>query len=674
MATNKMHARIQAAYDSLLGKGMRRRPGQELMIEQVANTLALAGSNVDDAKRIALINAPTGTGKTLSYLLPGILMAEELKLPLVVATSSVALQNQLMEKDVPLAAKALGLTPKVALAVGQGRYACPMKIEEALQGNLNRSLIDEPVPERHLSALHDAYQDFSAGRWDARLDKRLGLPASVVSAIKIGAGDCKGNDCPMFGRCSFTEDRLKLKKSDVIVTNHDLLLSSVFRGKVLPAPDESLLVIDEGHHFPYAALNASAVEVSFSQASESLDFLVKALPASAEGKKELGQAVVEMRKLLGNMERLSVAHLDNRPSVRFPWEGLDGEFLELAQAGFAQSTELLSLADKCHESCKESRIEASSRMLEIGDQLNRYFAGATTASRPQYAPQANWLSLNGKTAKGSTSCTVPSRPLLSIWRNAKAVVITSATLKDGGRSFHFFKKFSGIRECTELDIESPFAHEKQAKIIVPRMKSKPDTEAFYTESGQWLSAAIDQTTHGSLVLFSSKAQMASMLGVLPSSVRQDVLVQGDAPMDELLAKHRKSVKNGKRSILAGLLSFGTGLDLPGKECELLVIAKIPFQSPDNPVDATLSSWLEDSNRSPFKELFLPKAAIVLQQWVGRLIRTESDQGAVLVFDRRLVEATYGKVLLDALPKMPIERPSTPEMLSIHSPLPVAAVS
>ncbi len=644
------------------------------MIEQVARTLSLAGSDGADVNRIALINAPTGTGKTLGYLLPGLLMAEELKLPLVVATSSVALQAQLIEKDVPLAAKALGISPKVSLAVGQGRYACPVKIENALGENLNRSLIDEPIPERHLSALREAYQDLNSGKWDARLDKRTGLPASVLSAIKIGAGDCKGNDCPMFGRCSFTEDRLKLKKADVIVTNHDLLLSSVFRGKVLPAPDECMIVIDEGHHFPYAALNASSVEITFSQVFDNLDFLMKALPASADGRKELGRVAADMRKLLGDIDRLSLGRLAAKPVLRFPWSGIDGDFLALAQSGQALSTELLRLADQCHESCKESRVEASARMLEVSDQLNRYFTGATTSNPPQYAPQANWLTLHGMAAKGSTSCTVPSRPLLNIWRKAKAVVITSATLKDGGRSFHFFKKFSGLRECSELDIESPFVHEKQAKIIVPRIKSKPDTEAFYAEAGQWLSSAIEQTAHGSLVLFSSKVQMASMLGVLPSSIRQDILVQGDAPLEDLLSKHRKAVKNGKRSVLAGLLSFGTGLDLPGKECELLVIAKIPFQSPDNPVDATLSSWLEDNKRSPFKELSLPKASIVLQQWVGRLIRTEADQGAVLVFDRRLVEATYGKVLLDSLPKMPIERPSTPEALSIRSPLPVAAVN
>ncbi len=675
MDTKQMLERVRNAYDSMLGNGMKRRPGQELMLQEVTRTLALAAHDKDDVNRIALVNAATGTGKSLGYILPGILMAEELKMPLVVATSSVALQGQLIEKDIPRAAKVLGLSPKVSLAVGQGRYACPVKIENALGEVVNRSLIDEPIPERHLSALREAHQDYSSGKWDARFDARPGLPSSVVSAIKIGAGDCKGNDCPMFGQCSFTKDRLALKKADVIVTNHDLLLSSVFRGKVLPSVDECLLVIDEGHHFPYAALNASAVEISFSQASDNLDYLVKSLPAAAEGRKELAVLSNDMRKLLGELERYSLAQLTSKPVVRFPWTGTDGdEYGSLTAAGLPLSHSLLQLADQCHESCKELRVEESARLLEACDQLNRFFIGATTSNPPQYAPQANWISLNGMAAKGSTSCTVPSRPLLTIWRNAKAVVITSATLKDGGRSFHFFKKFSGIRQCNELDIESPFHHEEQAKIIVPRIKAKPDTEAFYRESGGWLSAAIEQTSHGSLVLFSSKAQMAAMLAALPGSIRHDILVQGDAPLDDLLAKHRKAVKNGKRSVLAGLLSFGTGLDLPGKECELLVIAKIPFPSPDNPVDATLSSWLEDNKRSPFKELSLPKASIVLQQWVGRLIRTESDKGAVLVFDRRLVEATYGKVLLDALPAMPIERPSTPDMLCIRAPQPAAAVN
>lgn len=664
MLTPQSKSRIEKAYTSMLGNGLNKRPGQARMIEEVARTLALAGNDSASENRIALVNAPTGTGKSYAYLLPGVLLAEDLKLPLVVATSSVALQRQLADKDVPMAAKALGLNPKVAVAVGQGRYACPIKAEEALSEGANYSLMGSTMPDDLLAALKIAYQDMASGKWDGRLDNRPDLPPKVVAAIKLGAGDCKGNDCPMFGRCSFSEDRLKIKKSDVIITNHDLLLSSVFRGKVLPSPDECLIVIDEGHLFPYAALNGSSVELAFAQASDNLDYLLKTLPASAEGRKDLAKLVPDMRKLLNEFERHAAARLNAKSATfRFPWSGIDGELHALAQNGLALGAELLRLADKCHESCKESRIDGSARMLEACDQVHRFFAGFTTVTQPQYPPQANWLSLNGKTIKGCTSCTVPSRPLQKIWRSAKAVVITSATLKDGGKSFNFFKKFSGLRACNELDLESPFDHEKQACIIIPKIKARPDTEAFYQEAGKWLTAGLERVTHGALVLFSSRAQMAGMLGTLPAPLRKQVLAQGDAPLDELLAKHRKAVKDGKRSVLAGLLSFGTGLDLPGKECELLVIAKIPFASPDDPVDATLSEWLEENKRSPFMEIALPRTSITLQQWVGRLIRKETDHGSVMVFDRRLVEKQYGKTLLAALPKMPIEQPATPDALS-----------
>ena len=665
---------MREAYAAMLGQGMKRRGGQELMLQEVARTLALAGSDGGCAERISLVNAPTGTGKTVAYLIPGLLMSEQLELPLVVATSSVALQEQLIEKDVPLVSKALGLSPKVALAVGQGRYACPVKLENAVGQGINRSLLDAPPSERELSALRQAYEDLAHGSWDGRMDKRSGLPGPAAALIKLGPGDCKGNDCPMFGRCAFSVDRIKLKKSDVIVTNHDLLLSSIFRGKVLPAPDEALFVIDEGHHFPVAALNASSVELSFTQTADRLDYLMKALPAAAEGRKDLARLIPDMIKLLRDLDGESLARLAGRTVTRFPSGGIDGHFPRLVANGLPLSQELLTLANACHESCKESGVEASARLLEVCDRLQRYFIGMATATPPQFPPQANWISLHGSAAKGSTGCTVPSRPLQAIWRKAKAVVITSATLKDGARSFHFYRKFAGIRYCRELDIESPFDHEQQAKVIVPKIKAKPDTEAFYAETGGWLTSAIRQTTRGSLILFSSKAQMTAMLAVLPKAVRKDVLVQGDAPLEGLLAEHRARVERNERSVLAGLLSFGTGLDLPGGQCELLVIPKIPFPSPDNPVDATLSEWLEASNRSPFKELSLPKASVLLQQWVGRLIRTESDQGAVLVFDRRLVEARYGKVLLDALPPMPIERPAMPDALSISGPLPVAVVN
>lgn len=674
MLTERLDTRIRDAYAAMLSNGMKRRSGQELMLMEVARTLALAGSDHGEATRISLLNAPTGTGKTVAYVLPGLIMAEHLDLPLVVATSSVALQEQLIEKDIPFVSKVLGVSPKVALAVGQGRYACPIKIENAVEQNINRSLIEAPASEGELSAIREAYEALGRGDWDGRLDKRAGLPASAAALIKLGPGDCKGNDCPMFGRCAFSADRIKLKKSNVILTNHDLLLSSVFRGKVLPSPDEALLVIDEGHHFPVAALNASSVEVSFMQTSDNLDYLLKALPAAAEGRKDLVRMIPDMRKLLSDFDRLSLARLAGKSVSRFPSGGVDGDFRSLVARGLPLSHELLDVAGTCHESCKEAGVEVSARLLEVCDRLGRYFTGMASETAPQYPPQANWVSLQGAAARGSTSCTVPSRPLQSIWRKAKAVVITSATLKDGAHSFHFYRKFAGIRHCRELDLESPFAHDKQAKVVIPKITAKPDTDAFYAETRAWLTSAIRQTARGSLVLFSSKAQMTSMLSLLPKSVRKDVLVQGEAPLEELLAKHRTRVGKNERSVLAGLLSFGTGLDLPGEQCELLVIPKIPFPSPDNPVDATLSDWLEANKRSPFKELSLPKASVVLQQWVGRLIRTESDRGTVLIFDRRLAEATYGKTLLASLPEMPIERPTTPEALSIGAPLPIAAIN
>jgi ATP-dependent DNA helicase DinG len=241
----------------------------------------------------------------------------------------------------------------------------------------------------------------------------------------------------------------------------------------------------------------------------------------------------------------------------------------------------------------------------------------------------------------------------TLWTKSSAAILTSATLRTMG-DFEYFLRQTGLNwfpKTRTFEAESPFNYEEQGTFSVPDMLECPSANAqgHTQELSEVIPRELADLKHGALVLFTSKKQMKQVYENLPEDFLKDVLMQGDQTRSKLIANHEKRIENEQRSILFGMQSFGEGMDLPGKLCEVVVITKLPFAPPDSPVEEAKAEWLEKNQGNPFYEISVPAVALKLQQWVGRGIRTETDKAKIIVLDKRLKTKPYGKKLIAGLP-------------------------
>ncbi len=229
------------------------------------------------------------------------------------------------------------------------------------------------------------------------------------------------------------------------------------------------------------------------------------------------------------------------------------------------------------------------------------------------------------------------------------MVVTSATLRALGR-FDRFRMYSGIPDSARCDsVPSPFHYHQAGTVVIPAMSSDPGKAEEHTQELIALLPELMTIAQGTLVLFSSRRQMKDLFFGLDRDQRQRILLQDDYSKQELLRLHRERIDGDKNSVIFGLASLAEGIDLPGRYCEHVIIAKIPFSVPDHPVEAALAEWIEANGGNPFMDIAVPDAAVRLVQASGRLLRTEQDTGRITIMDRRLISRRYGQVLLDSLP-------------------------
>lgn len=272
-------------------------------------------------------------------------------------------------------------------------------------------------------------------------------------------------------------------------------------------------------------------------------------------------------------------------------------------------------------------------------------------------PCAKWFSFDDES--GYIRIRINASPLTpavalgdELWDRVRAAVITSATITSCG-SFDYFLSEVGLDRVggvSTLEVESPFDFKKQGRLVVRSTKTSPrNIEAFNQEMIELLLVDIAEVKSGCLVLFTSKKHLQQALGSLPTDLGQRVLAQGSMSRSVLLAEHKRRIDAGEPSIIFGLQSFGQGVDLAGRYCETVCIAKLPFQPPNDPIAEARAEWLESQRRDAFSELSVPAASVRMNQWAGRLIRTEEDIGTVICYDKRLLETGYGRQIVKGMP-------------------------
>lgn len=687
----------------------RPRTAQREMIAAIASTFArsLEANNPQtpeetptetikrEGESIAVIEGPTGVGKSLSYLLAGSIMAQTRRKHLIVSSATIALQEQLVNRDLPFLIEHSGLELSFAIAKGRGRYLCPYKLYQLTQTHAQQNLLgfteptllfDKKPSTEDLNTLHQIADAFASRRFNGDRDTwQEKIADDIWIKINNDRHSCLKATCPNYQECPFFLARAVLETVDVIVANHDLLLADISMGGgvILPPPENSFYCIDEAHHLAKKALNQFSAEHSLYQAvwlMEKLPTLINKIHAVCQ-KDELVSLLEESSQAL--LESLSEwqYHLDNEPLLDLSednseplwlWaDGITPEHLVVLTHNTALTARtLLKHSIQLGDALANIRRDKEQN-TQLIDNLNSEWNLAVARieqiaavwdlleqeTQEKEAPLAKWIErkINDKNDYIFHASPISSASHLanSLWKRAAGAILTSATLRSLG-NFDLLLRQTGLiwfPATSTLALNSPFNFAEQGELYLPPLSSSPKTPSAHTDEVlEWLPKLIDlNQAIGTLVLFTSRKQMHDVAMRLPAAYLPHVLIQGELPKHTLLERHHTALADGKASIIFGLDSFAEGLDLPGEACVHVIIIKLPFSMPNDPIERTQSRWIEQRGGNPFIEITVPEASIKLVQAVGRLIRSESDYGRVTILDNRLLTQRYGKQLLACLP-------------------------
>ena len=686
MLTEQLRETIQSAYTGLLAsRELRPRYGQRLMIAEVARTLTKSTGD-----RVAVIEAGTGTGKTIAYTLAAVPVAQALEKTLVISTATIALQEQIIYKDLPDIQQHSGLSFSYALAKGRGRYLCLSKLDQLLTDQEASEQALALYPDEQAARLDSGslgtYQAMLAalgeGSWDGDRDSWAAeLEPAVWGRVTTDHAQCSGRRCSHVSQCSFFRAREQLTKVDVIVTNHDLVMADLALGggAILPEPEDCIYIFDEGHHLPDKAIDHFACFCRLNSTRRWLDQVLKAvgragqelgngggigqhlqllpdqLQAVQQGLQQLAAYLPEQLELNGEYYRFSNGLV---PAGIREYAGQLAPQLATIQdqltAALAILEEALEGGHAINRSLAELWYPALASVLARCQSSWQLFADYAAAEREEQPPRGRWLAMREDAGGGEIE--LASSPILAantlqryLWQRCYAAIVTSATLTALGRFDRFRMRAGTPEEASYLTVPSPFNYAEAGELVVPSMDADPSDPPAHTDALIRMLPELLDPAHGSLVLFASKSQMEQVYDGLPADWQQRILVQGNVSKQVLVTRHKAAIDAGQGSVIFGLASFAEGIDLPGDYCRHVVIAKIPFAVPDQPIEAALAEWVQQRGGNPFMDITVPDAAIRLVQASGRLLRTESDQGRITLLDRRIVSRRYGQAMLASLP-------------------------
>jgi ATP-dependent DNA helicase DinG len=661
------------------------RPSQRAMAVEIARLYNEGG--------VGLLEAGTGVGKSLGYLIPALRWAAANGERTIVSTNTINLQEQLVSKDLPFLRGALAdQKVRFALLKGWRNYLCLARLEQArASGN---ALFDNGVQEE-LDAIHAWAQRTN----DGSLSDLTAPPRSELwDEVSAEPDLCQRVQCPVYSKCFLFKARREAAQSDVIVVNHHLLLSdlAVRRatgnwGEAAVLPAYTRLVVDEGHHLEDAAANhlgatvsrrsllrlfnrldrrgkglLSALIMRLSRADDllstaSLDLVHSRLSPSVEAARDKSSRIFDLLELFLQESGESVVRLTDQFADHSIWNaGLRvalqdtlGE-IQLLADGLELVRERLESAKK---DLDETVMALVNEMRAVTRRLQTAGDGLQRALDPRGdEPTVRWIETRGREKAASVS-TVPLdlAPILreDLFKRATTTVVTSATLAADGR-FEFLAKRLGLDE-PEVEprtgiYPSPFNYRQQAILAVPSDVPAPNlnTSAHFTAVTRMTEEIADAADGGMFVLFTSHRDIRSMATELRGrgfERRWPLLVHGEETRDVLLARFRDT----GRAVLLGTASFWEGVDVPGDALRALLIAKLPFRVPTEPITAAHCEAIEARGGNAFRDYMLPHASLRLKQGFGRLVRSSADRGVVVIADPRVVTKSYGRAMLEGLP-------------------------
>lgn len=683
MTASKIQNAVRTSYQNLQSQldNFVPRRAQNYLVAEIVKTLC---GEYHKSTRMIVAEAGTGIGKSLSYLMAAIPVALFSNRKVVISTATVALQEQLVSKDLPLYRRITDREFSFILAKGRQRYCCAEKLASASGVDGGQLVMFEQKPKKKdIEQLELMYKKLAQNKWDGDRDSWPKPIKDEIWQLIVSDKHSCNSSMPAHRDCPFQKARSELDKADVVIANHSLVMADadLGGGVILPEPENTIYVFDEAHHLPHVARDHSSAAASLKGAASWLERLNQSVTKFAgmtdekrvsRFRNELQDSVQQLIPSLSQLAtRFDPAHFEEN-IYRFEngelpsW--LEEEAKELKKLSQKGAQAVAKIADLISERVKDGELSnrlAEPALAELGfyiqrmDNLAQVWHLMAEPTREKGAPLARWLEVS-KEREGDFVVNVSPLEVgwqldQQLWSRCVGAVLVSATMR-ALNSFSFFCRQAGISEKAEdgvryLALASPFDYQNQAELFVPKMKYEPQSPQYTDYLIDILPNLIEENK-ANLVLFSSYWQMNQVSEALSTHfVKRGwaLQVQGQESRSEILKKHKTLVQCQKTSVLFGTGSFSEGLDLPGELLENLIITKIPFAVPTSPVEQAHAEYIENRGGNPFMQITVPEASKKMIQSVGRLLRKERDSGRVVILDRRIVTKRYGKALLDSLP-------------------------
>lgn len=693
MLSEKIKQVIRTSYKSI-GENLNNfnpRKQQTFLIAEIAKTLA---GEYDKQRKIITIEAGTGTGKSLAYALGSIPLALSRNKKVCIATATVALQEQLVDKDLPFLKKHSGLDFNFTLAKGRQRYVCRQKLSQAVTNDDNPQVgfTFAEKPQAHdIRMLNNMHKALSENSWSGDIDSWPDPVNHVIwQQIQADKHSCLKH-LSEHAHCPFHKARETMEAADVLVVNHSLLLADLELGggRILPSPEETFYIIDEAHHLPKVTRDHSSASLTIKGA---LDWLAKLQETGDKiAKLVKSQSAIspsikladDCQDILADMQKV-LAFIDNNRSIYFndtaekngknqtPLFRYENGIIPKSLKNWAEdlsesSKKSLSHLNKLYnllmESVKdgdtqmylaEPLLAESGFMIQRLENFNALWQMYAKTDSEKGAPMARWMEQLESKRNDYLLCASPIEVGFTLedmlWSKCEGAVLCSATIL-ALNSFDHFRRQAGLQTndgSQYQKVDSPFDYQNNAQLMIAKMQYEPSADGFTDELIEKLPALIKRGK-ATLVLFSSYWQMDKVVTALREKNKLSILVQGEQSRQKIIETHKALCDKEKVSIIFGTQSFSEGLDLPGNYLTNVIITKLPFSVPSSPVEEAQAEYITAKGGNPFMSISVPETSKKLIQATGRLLRNEKDYGIITLMDKRVVSKRYGKDLLNSLP-------------------------
>src|SRR5436309_2222954 len=629
-------------------KNFEFRPQQQEMAAGVAHAL--------EEERHLVVEAGTGVGKSLAYLAPAILFARAQHKKAIVSTHTINLQEQLLYKDIPILKKILPVEFEAALIKGRQNYLCPRRLDRALQ-QVNELFTGPEQNELNRLA------EWARTTHDGSLsDLAVEPDPKVWTQVCSEAHICTQKTCGQDPRCFYQQARKRLLAADVLVINHTLLFMLLGSPEAQEERESGFLfpndflILDEAHTVEQVASRQIGIGISQYGLRSTIQRLYNArtrkglftVMRDAEGVRFAAGLVDDAEKFF--------------PAVESKCDFKKGREFRVRDIDFVPDTitrPLTVLQARIAEVVKRADDEIlKAELQEFGRRVRDARDGIAIFLEQSAPKHVYWIERTGKSERflALNAAPVDLAPVLRrmLFREDCCCVMTSATLAVGRPDLAYFRERIGATDAEPLELGSPFNFQRQMKMFVVQKMPDPRDAPYHRELERWIAHFVEKSDGCAFVLFTNYRDMQQVAGGMQKffvKKGMNLLMQGaGAPRSKLL----EQFKSTPRCVLFGTDSFWGGVDVPGEALSNVIITRLPFAVPDHPLIEAKLELIEERGDDPFTEYSLPEAILKLRQGLGRLIRTKSDCGIIVILDNRIVTRPYGRAFLQALPKCPVE--------------------